>query len=191
MTENKRIVGKQVYLRPITDSEEDTNHIIRWRNSDAVRPYFIYQKPFTVEGHRQWLEKEIFSGKGFQFIVCRIEDDKPIGSTYLRDYDPVSRKAEYGMFIGEPVEKGKGIGTEILGLTMEFGFKELKLHKAFSRIFADNPASIHSVSNNGFVQEAYLRDEEFVNGRYRDIVLLAKINPEESDDAKKNKIEEV
>jgi len=179
LDKNKRIVGKQVYLRPITDSEEDTNNIIRWRNSETVRPYFIYQKPFTVEGHKQWLEKEIFSGKGFQFIVCRVEDDKPIGCTYLRDYDAHSRKAEYGMFIGEQIEKGKGIGTEILGLTMEFAFGELKLHKVFSRIFADNPASIHSVSNNGFEQEAYLKDEEFVNGVYRDMVLLAKINPDE------------
>ena len=62
---DKRIVGKQVYLRPITDSEEDTNNIIRWRNSDTVRPYFIYQKPFTVEGHKQWLEKRFFQGKVF------------------------------------------------------------------------------------------------------------------------------
>ncbi len=176
---NMRIVGKQVYIRPITDSEEDTNNIIRWRNSDVVRPYFIYQKPFTVEGHRHWLETEVFTGKAFQFIVCQIEDDKPIGCTYLRDYDPVGRKAEYGMYIGEQVKKGRGIGTEILGLTQEFGFGELKLHKMFSRIFADNPASIHSVSNNGFVQEAYLKDEEFVNGEYRDIVYLAKINPGE------------
>ena len=176
---NKKIVGKQVYIRPITDSEEDTNNIIRWRNSETVRPYFIYQKPFTVEGHKHWLETEIFAGKGFQFIVHRVEDDKPIGCTYLRDYDKECRKAEYGMFIGEQIEKGKGIGTEILGLTMEFAFKELKLHKVFSRIFADNPASIHSVSNNGFEQEAYLKDEEFVNGEYRDMVLLAKINPDE------------
>ena len=176
-----RITGKQVYLRPITDSEEDTNNIIRWRNSDVVRPYFIYQKPFAVEGHTKWLEKEIFSGRGFQFIVCRVEDDKPIGCTYLRDYDSNARKAEYGMFIGEQIEKGKGIGTEILGLTMEFAFGTLKLHKVFSRIFADNPASIHSVSNNGFEQEAYLKDEEFVNGEYRDIVILAKINPDETE----------
>ena len=176
-----RITGKQVYLRPITDSEEDTNNIIRWRNSDVVRPYFIYQKPFTVEGHTNWLKNVIFAGKGFQFIVCRVEDDKPIGCTYLRDYDSNARKAEYGMFIGEQIEKGKGIGTEILGLTMEFAFRTLKLHKVFSRIFADNPASIHSVSNNGFEQEAYLKDEEFVNGEYRDIVILAKINPDETE----------
>ncbi len=174
-----RIVGKQVYLRPITDSEEDTNNIIRWRNSDSVRPYFIYQKPFTVEGHKIWLEKEIFAGKGFQFIVCKAEDDRPIGCAYLRDYDSHSRKAEYGFFIGDVSERGKGIGTEMLKLTMEFAFGELKLHKLFGRAFANNPASVHSFLKNGFVQEAYLKDEEFVNGEYRDVVFLAKINPDE------------
>lgn len=176
---NMRIVGKQVYLRFITDSDEDTNNIIRWRNSDSVRPYFIYQKPFTVEGHKIWLEKEIFSGKGFQFIVCRIEDGKPIGCAYLRNYDSHSRKAEYGFFIGDVSERGKGIGTEMLKLTMEFAFQELKIHKLYSRAFANNPASVHSFLKNGFEQEAYLKDEEFINGEYRDVVFLAKINPDE------------
>ena len=176
---NMRITGEQVYLRPITDSKEDTDNIIRWRNSETVRPYFIYQKPFTEEGHKQWLKNEIFSGKGFQFIICKIEDDQPIGSTYLRDYDSYARKAEYGMFIGEQIEKGKGIGAEVMKLTTEFAFKELKLHKIYSRIFADNLMCIHSVKKTDFQQEAYLKDEVYVNGIYRDIVLIGKINPEE------------
>lgn len=175
----KKIMGEQIYLRPITDSEEDTANIIYWRNSEAVRPYFIYQKPFTVEGHMQWLEKEIFSGKGFQFIVCKVEDHKPIGCTYLRDYDVVSRKAEYGFFLGEVEERGKGIGKEMLNLTMKFAFEELGLHKLYARAFANNMPSVKSFLSCGFEQEAYLKDEEYINDEYRDIVFLARINPEE------------
>lgn len=179
MDKTKKIIGNQIYLRPITDSEEDTNYIICWRNSDGVRPYFIYQKPFTIEGHKQWLEKEIFSGKGFQFMVCKIEDDTPIGCTYLRDYDKESRKAEYGFFIGVEEEKGKGIGKDMLTTTMQFAFEELGLHKLYARAFANNMPSIKSFLSCGFEQEAYFRDEEYINGEYRDIVFLAKINPVE------------
>ena len=175
----KRIMGEQIYLRSITDSEEDTENILRWRNSDAVRPYFIYQKPFTVEGHKQWLEKQIFSGKGYQFIVCKTEDDRPIGCTYLRDYDRVSRKAEYGFFLGEAEERGKGIGKEMLKLTMKFAFEELGIHKLYARAFADNAPSVKSFLSCGFEQEAYLKDEEYINDEYRDIVFLARRNPEE------------
>ena len=176
---NLRIQGSRVYLRPITDSEEDTNLIIEWRNSDAVRPYFIYQKPFTVEGHKQWLEGQIFFGKGFQFIVCRADNHKPIGCTYLRDYDENARKAEYGVFLGEVTERGKGLGKEVLDLTLKFAFEELKLHKVYARAFADNLPSVMSFLGCGFDKEAHLRDEEYIKGEYRDIVFLGKINPRE------------
>lgn len=170
-----KIYGKQVYIRPIT--EDDTDLIIKWRNSDAVRPYFIYQKPFTREGHLNWLKTMIETGSGYQFIVCNIEDDMPIGCTYLRDYDREHNKIEYGVFLGSEDVKGKGIGTEILGLTLQFAFEYLNVHKVFARAFSDNQASIGSFLKGGFEKEAYLRDEVSVNGKYRDIVLLGKINP--------------
>ena len=179
MDNNLRIVGPRVYLRPINDSKEDTELILRWRNSDTVRPYFIYQKPFTEEGHKQWLETQIFSGKGYQFIVCRNEDQKPIGCTYLRDYDSYVRKAEYGVFLGEVEERGKGLGKEVLELTLQFAFEELKLHKVSARAFADNLPSVMSFLRCGFEKEGHFKEEEYINGEYRDIVFLGKINPKE------------
>lgn len=175
----EKIIGKQVYIRPIT--EQDTDLIIEWRNSEAVRPYFIYQKPFTREGHLNWLKTMIETGCGYQFIVCRIEDDEPIGCTYLRDYDREHNKIEYGVFLGSENIKGQGIGTEILGLTLQFAFDTLKVHKVFARAFADNQASIRSFLKGGFTKEAYLKDEVRVNGEYRDIVLLGIINPADTD----------
>lgn len=173
-----KIIGERVYLRPI--NLEDTELIVKWRNSDAVRPYFIYQKPFTKEGHLNWLKTMIDSGKGFQFIVCNKKDDKPIGCTYLRDYDKEHNKIEYGVFLGSEEVKGKGIGTEILKLTLLFAFDILGVHKVFARAFSDNPASIKSFLKCGFEKEAHLKDEVYVNGQYRDIVLLGIINPKES-----------
>ena len=52
-----------VYLRPIT--LEDTDRIIRWRNSDRVRKNFIDQRPFTRQGHlgdRQARGKRLYPG---------------------------------------------------------------------------------------------------------------------------------
>ena len=171
----EKIMGKSVYLRPIT--EEDTDDIIRWRNSEAVRPYFIYQQPFTKEGHLNWLKNMIYSGKGYQFIVCMIEDDKPIGSTFLRDYDKEHNKIEYGMFLGSDTVKGKGIGKEICRLTWNYAFEELDVHKIFSRILADNMASRKSCEGAGMIEEAYLKDDVRINGEYRDLVWLSIINP--------------
>ena len=117
----ERIYGEQVYLRPIT--LDDTDLIIEWRNSEAVRPYFIYQKPFTREGHLNWLKTMIDSGRGFQFIVCNKEDDQPIGCTYFRDYEREHRRIEYGMFLGTNLVKSKGIGSEMVSLSLKFAFE--------------------------------------------------------------------
>lgn len=172
---NGRIEGSMVYLRPIT--REDTDHIVQWRNSEIVRPYFIYQEPFTREGHLKWLETMIDTKKGYQFIACDKKTNQPVGCTYLRDFDKKHNKIEIGIFLGEKEWMGRGLGSEMINLTVQFGFEELHIHKVFSRIFADNIASMKSFEKCGFIREAYFKEEVFVNTQYRDIIFMAVINP--------------
>ena len=47
-----RDTGAGIYLRLMT--REDTDRIVAWRNSDAVRKNFIYQALFTRESHENW-----------------------------------------------------------------------------------------------------------------------------------------
>lgn len=176
-----KLIGEQVYLRPITTSMEDTMNIIKWRNSSVVRPYFIHQESFTVEGHMQWLENVIIPEKGHQFIVCKKENGKPIGSIFFRDIDHKHRKAEQGLFLGEEQEKGKGIGCEILMLLSDYGFKTLNFHKVSARVLAENTASLRCHLKAGFVKEGVFREEVIINGEYKDVVWLAKYNPLERD----------
>lgn len=165
-----RIDGKEVYLRPMM--VEDTDLIIKWRNSDIVRRYFIYQKPFTREGHLEWIRTMIEPGNGYQFIACMKEDDRPIGSTYLRDFDREHGKIEYGLFIGEEVSRGKGIGSQLAALTCKFAFDDLNVNKVFCKIFAWNKASTKSVMNAGFKEEGYLTRDVKVQGEYQDMILF-------------------
>ena len=96
---NQLISGSKVFLRLMTI--EDTDLIIKWRNSERVYKNFIYQKPFTREGHLQWIHTMIDTGEAIQFIICEKETNRPIGSVYFRDIDDMNHKAEYGIFIGD------------------------------------------------------------------------------------------
>ena len=62
-------------------------------------------------------------------------------------------------------------------MTVRHAFEQMKLHRVFLRVYADNAAAIRSYEKAGFEKEALLRDDVFVNGKYRDIVLMAVINP--------------
>lgn len=173
--ENGMLVGESVILRPITVM--DTDNIIKWRNSEDVRQFFIYQKPFTRKRHLEWLRTMIKPGNGFQFIICEKDTMRPIGSAYHRDYSREHNRLEYGVFIGEKTCIGKGLGKQCSRLMARFAFEELGVHKIFCRVFAENMPSIVSSEHVGFEREAYLKDEVLIDGVYRDMVLLARINP--------------
>ena len=98
-----------IYLRLM--NENDTDLIVAWRNSEPVRRNFIYQAPFTRQGHENWTKTMVETGKVVQMIICDLATDKPLGSVYIRDIDRQHSKAEYGIFIGEPEGRGRGVGT--------------------------------------------------------------------------------
>lgn len=173
-----------VYLRPIT--LEDTDRIIRWRNSDRVRKNFIDQRPFTRQGHLNWLETRVAMGEVVQFILCETETDRPVGSVYIRDIDRKNRKGEYGIFIGEADAAGKGYGTLAAKGAIAFARSELKLHKLSLRVFADNAAAVRSYEKAGFHREALLQDEiRNEDGSWRDLILMAVLFPESSESMEK------
>ncbi len=163
-----------IYLRLMT--VEDTDLIVKWRNTDAVRKNFIYQELFTREGHLNWIEKMVVPGKVVQFIICDLTTDTPLGSVYIRDIDRTHNKAEYGIFLGEGGARGRGVGSAAAKLMLQYCFEELGLHRVYLRAFAENVPAIRSYEKAGFVKEAVLKDDVCIDGAYRDIVWMAAVN---------------
>jgi UDP-4-amino-4,6-dideoxy-N-acetyl-beta-L-altrosamine N-acetyltransferase len=180
VNEDFRIRGQHIYLRPIT--AEDTDMVVAWRNHDEVVKNFIYRKPISREEHLNWLETKVNTGLVHQFVVCMNEDDMPIGSVYLQHFDEENSKAESGIFLGDECEKGKGIGTESLRLLMKYAFEVLGLHKLMARALSYNMASLKLHEKAGYLKEAYLKDELFIEGKYEDLVLFGAINPKHGDE---------
>ena len=167
----------KVYLRPM--KWEDTDLIVAWRNQDTVRKRFIYQELFTRQSHEHWWDTMIETGRAVQMIICEEGTDRPLGSVYVRDIDRQHRKGEYGIFIGEDDARGRGVGTQAARLMTAYAFGELKLHKLYLRVFADNAGAIRSYEKAGFVQEGYLKEEVLIDGGYRDMIWMAVLNQDE------------
>ena len=167
---------RDVRIRLLT--EEDTDNIIRWRNSPAVKEFFIYRAKLTAEDHMNWIETKIKMGKVVQFIIEECKTDCPVGSVYLRDIDALHQKAEFGIFIGEESVRGKGYGTQAAELILAYAFEELKLNKVFLRVFANNPRAIASYSKVGFVQEGVFRDDVWIDGKPYDMVYMGILKSE-------------
>jgi UDP-4-amino-4,6-dideoxy-N-acetyl-beta-L-altrosamine N-acetyltransferase len=165
-----------IYLRPMT--YDDTDLIVSWRNRDDVRKNFIYQELFTRESHENWIRTKVETGDVVQTIIVDVLSETPYGSVYIRDIDRHHKKAEYGIFIGVPEVRGRGIGTAAAKLMLRYCFEEEGLHRIYLRAIADNMQAIRSYEKAGFEREGYLRDDVCINGEYKDIVWMAAIAPE-------------
>lgn len=128
---------------------EDTEKIVTWRNKDFVRRNFIYQEPFTAEGHLSWIRQQVETGRVVQFVIC-LSDGREIGSVYFRDIDREKGVAEYGIFIGEEDALGCGYGTETAKQALDYAFTQLNLHQVFLRVLADNTGARKSYEHAGF-----------------------------------------
>ena len=140
--------GEMVILRPMT--VEDTDDIVRWRNTDYVRENFIYRGEFTREGHLNWIKTMVDTGKVVQYIIVEKSSGASVGSVFLRDIDQSMKTAEYGIFIGEKKALNQGYGSESAQLMVEMARKELKLNKLFLRLYEENIGARISYERAGF-----------------------------------------
>ena len=163
-----------IYLRNMT--KDDTDLIVKWRNSEEVRSRFIYQALFTRQSHEKWIETMVNTGKVVQMIICLKDGDVPVGSVYIRDIDRHHNKAEYGIFIGEADARGRGVGTAAAKLMLRYCFEEEQLHRVYLRALSENGQAIRSYEKAGFRREGLLRDDVCIEGDYRDIVWMAAVN---------------
>ena len=170
------LLGSRISLRPIADA--DTDNIVRWRNSDSVRRYFLDQRLFTPQSHRQWMQTRVNTGQVAQFIITRLDTGEDIGSVYLRDIDRDNLTCESGIFLGEDSARGKGFGSEACRMACRFAFETLGMERVFLRVLADNTAAIRSYQHAGFRQKGLLRQHILANGVRRDLLLMGMLKGE-------------
>ena len=80
----------------------------------------------------------------YGFAIYERANLRPIGQTNLRDVNTVHRTAEFGILIGERDCRGKGYGTEVAQLILDFAFNGLNLHNVWLDTLSLNPSAIAS-----------------------------------------------
>ena len=101
-----------------------------------------------------------------------------IGNSGFFNIDWRNRGAELGIVIGDKAYWNKGYGTEVMRLLLHHGFTTLNLHRIFLRVFEGNPRAIRAYEKAGFVHEGRMRQAEFRDGKYLDVLLMSVLRPE-------------
>jgi RimJ/RimL family protein N-acetyltransferase len=170
--------GRLVYLRPA--EHDDLPLFVRWLSDARTTGYFAARSPIGLAMEERWFEDllEHHGRDRWFFVICRLEDDRPVGSLDLREIGPTSGGAGLGIVIGDPEDTSHGYGTDALRVLLDFGFGELRLERMWLDVFEFNERARHVYERLGFVHEATFRHAIFHGGRYLDLERMAILRSE-------------
>jgi [ribosomal protein S5]-alanine N-acetyltransferase len=95
-----------------------------------------------------------------------------IGGCGITIHSMSDKRGEIGYCIRRG-QWGRGLGTETATKLIEFGFKELQLHRIIAKCDTSNHASYKVMEKKGMTKEGVLREEKHIHGEWRDSYLYS------------------
>jgi RimJ/RimL family protein N-acetyltransferase len=153
--------------------------MVEWINDhDVTQLLFTGMRPANIELLTQQWEQDQRSQNEIAFAVCDKETDVFIGTTGLYRIEWVMRNAEFRVFLGNKKFWNRGVGTECTKLMVIYGFDKLNLNKVFLGVNADNGGAVRAYEKARFVREGILRQEQYRNFRYYDVIRMSILRSE-------------
>ena len=172
------IAHGSVYLRAA--ERDDIPRFAAWFNDYRTSRTLALRAPMSIPMEEAWFERMAADqGKGgYLFTACLLADDRPIGNVGLFDLDLVNGSAGLGIMIGEPGDRGRGHGTDMLEALLGFGFASLRLERIWLDVYDFNPGARRVYERVGFRHEGTLRHAIFREGRFGDVHRMAMLSGE-------------
>ena len=129
-------------------------------NASSARAYVEKQRCFTP------FEKD----KYYDLALERKEDGKVIGLIGLMRQD--HKQALIGWALGVDYRRN-GYATEGARALITYAFSELDLHRVYAKTSSINLPSWRVMERVGMKKEAHLREAEFADGQWKDVLIYA------------------
>lgn len=172
------LVGDLVRLRAIRDDDLPT--LAKWE-MDAGRMATLSSRvaPPSEAAAKERIAKLCANEKSDLGFAIETLDDPPVlvGNISLWGAHPKDRCATIGVALGRE-HIGRGYGTDAMRVFVDYGFREMGLHRIQLGVVPFNPAGIRAYEKVGFVVEGRHRQAVWHDGRWYDEVLMSILHHE-------------
>jgi len=152
---------------------QDLRAIHKLNNNRKIMAYWFEEPYESFDELEELYNKHIHDNAERRFIA-EIDGKESIALVELVEIDYIHRRAEFQVIIA-PDHQGKGYARTLIKLALDYAFDILNLHKVYLLVDVENIIAVHLYEQSGFIQEGYLVKEFFINGQYRDVVRMYKL----------------
>ncbi len=172
------LVGAKVRLRGVR--EDDLATLAKW-DMDAGRLSTLsnWVAPSSEAGAKERVAEWSKNDKDNLGFAIETLDEQPVlvGHIGLWGARPKDRCATIGIAFGRE-HLGQGYGTDAMRVIVDYGFREMGLHRIQLDLVAFNQAGMRAYEKAGFVEEGRRREAVFHDGRWYDEVLMGILDHE-------------
>jgi ribosomal-protein-alanine N-acetyltransferase len=164
---------ERIVLRRIIES--DAPAILSLRSDERVMQFIDRPRAQSIEDALELITKidsSIESNDGINWGISLIENPELIGTIAFWRIDKPNYRAEIGYMLGHEFH-GKGLMQEAISTVIKFGFEQMQLHSIEANVNPGNTVSKKILEKNGFVQEAYFKENYYYNGKFLDSVIYS------------------
>ena len=168
-------------LRPLEAKHAPALLAYYTRNADYLQVWEPLRSGrfYTLEQQHSLIEKSVAdarAGLGARFLAF-----EPAGTDVIATFglSNIRRGVNHAAIVSYSVDRehaGRGYATELLAGVVRYAFDNLRLHRLDASYQPENRASGKVLRKNGFIVEGYARDYLFLNGAWRDSVLVSRTN---------------
>jgi RimJ/RimL family protein N-acetyltransferase len=167
------LTGERLRLVPL--GPEHLDAVRRWRSDPEVTRYWITQEVPNEATIRAWYERNRADGA---LVWAILHQGQPVGYVTLFDIDPLNRKAELALMIGERAAWGQGFAGDTLRTLLRHALSAesldgLGLNKVYLSVFAENVAARRAYARSGFHEDGILREDMLRDGVWHDQILMS------------------
>jgi RimJ/RimL family protein N-acetyltransferase len=164
-----------VTLGPVI--EEDSKKLFEWIND---RELVHLNGPFRSIGsthHRKWFDS-IQEREDVAIFAIREKGGRLVGTCQLLNRNSVHQSADLQIRIGDKQDRGHGYGTAAVTALLQFAFRDWNLHRVQLYVIEGNDAATSTYEKCGFKREGVLRQAVHIDGKFRDLVVMAVLRDE-------------
>jgi RimJ/RimL family protein N-acetyltransferase len=172
------LVGDRVRLRGLR--EDDLPTLARWEmDPGRMATLSSWVAPPSEAAVKERIAKWCANDKDDLGFAIETLDDLPVlvGNIHLFGARPKDRCATIGIALGRE-HIGRGYGTDAMRVIVDYGFREMGLHRIQLGVAPFNQAGIRAYGKAGFVEEGRYRESVSHDGRWYDEVMMSILDHE-------------